>query len=311
MESLDVPAKIHIPYERNLTENENVDNGTKRKYARDKSEDSLQIEQEENNSNLKESVSEGPLKRKKFNENTTTDKFICNDCGAALCKNSHLQDHIIGVHFNLKPFECLQCKKSFTNITKLRYHIENKHQSSSNIDFSGLKCNDCGAFYNSGHKHYLKAHIDEAHKKLNKFECEYCNASFSQKVHLQDHLDRIHDFHKNPTNNFSCSQCETSFENMQHREDHINTVHLKIKPYKCIHCEMSFSQMFRKKQHVNNNHLYPCKRCWEAYYTWNNLRLHVNDVHLELKGQHCRTCKKFPLEKFSCKLHDPSCLLRC
>ena len=59
MESLDVPAKIHIPYERNLTENENVDNGTKRKYARDKSEDSVQIEQGENNSNLKESVSEG------------------------------------------------------------------------------------------------------------------------------------------------------------------------------------------------------------------------------------------------------------
>jgi hypothetical protein len=29
MESLDVPAKIHIPYERNLTENENVENGTK------------------------------------------------------------------------------------------------------------------------------------------------------------------------------------------------------------------------------------------------------------------------------------------
>ena len=39
--------------------NENVENGTKRKYARDKSEDSLQIEQGENNSNLKESVSEG------------------------------------------------------------------------------------------------------------------------------------------------------------------------------------------------------------------------------------------------------------
>ena len=37
MESLDVPAKIHIPYERNLIEKENVENGTKRKYARDKS----------------------------------------------------------------------------------------------------------------------------------------------------------------------------------------------------------------------------------------------------------------------------------
>ena len=89
--------------QRNLTENKNVENGTKRKYVRDKSEDSLKIEQGKNNSNQKQSVFEGTLKRKKFNENTTTDKFICNDCGAALCKNSHLQDYIIGVHFNHKP----------------------------------------------------------------------------------------------------------------------------------------------------------------------------------------------------------------
>jgi hypothetical protein len=59
---------------------------------------------------------------------------------------------------------------------------------------------------------------------------------------------------------------ETSNFNLE--KNAASKVYVDLKSYKCIHSEKSCSQMFRKKQHVNNNHLYPCKRCWEAYYRW-------------------------------------------
>ena len=105
--------------------------------------------------------------------------------------NHPVKDHINGVHFDLMPFECVECKKSFKNTFQLRHHLEENHQRLCIKKLSELlKCNDCETFFLSGHD--FKTHVDEVHKKMNKYNCHYCNASFSQMLHLQDHEDRSH-----------------------------------------------------------------------------------------------------------------------
>jgi KRAB domain-containing zinc finger protein len=188
--------------------------------------------------------------------------------------------------------------------------LEDRHQRHFIKKLSGsLKCDDCETYFLSGHEGYLKAHINAVHKKLNIFRCEYCNSSFSQKLHLDDHKKRSH-FNKKPSQNFLCSECEASFENKEHLGDHMNYNHLKIKTYKCKKCHLSFSQTVQLKQHVNNDHLYPCRKCKVYFSKWDQLETHVNDYHMELKTQRCSECKNFPLKMFGSSVHDENCLLR-
>ena len=99
----------------NFGKNKEMGNIAKRKYGKDPSH----IEQGENISNSKGSVSNVPLKKikldkkivfekKKKNSNKIkksigeVDKLNCKDCGAHFSKKSHIQDHINGIHYNLK-----------------------------------------------------------------------------------------------------------------------------------------------------------------------------------------------------------------
>ena len=77
--NMDVSAKILADQlKQNFGKNKEIESGTKRKCAKDKSK--------------------VPIKKKKFDEKITIGKLIwqfdrlnCNDCGALFCKKSHLQ----------------------------------------------------------------------------------------------------------------------------------------------------------------------------------------------------------------------------
>ena len=83
---------------------------------KDNPKDSVQIGQGENISNSNGSVSNVPPKKMKLNKKIAidkkkkndsrvykeADKVNCKDCGAHFSKKSHVQDHINGIHYNLK-----------------------------------------------------------------------------------------------------------------------------------------------------------------------------------------------------------------
>lgn len=84
-------------------------------------------------------------------------KYACTVCDKKFNRKSNLKDHMI-THSDVKPFSCETCQKRFTNASNLTKH-------------------------------------KQLHENIKKFSCivESCNyKKFSQKIHLQKHMLRIH-----------------------------------------------------------------------------------------------------------------------
>ena len=80
------------------------------------------------------------------------------------------------VHLNLKPYECQQCKNSFTDERNMEQHSKKIH----------LNCTDCD--YSSIWEKRMKIHVETVHQKARTHKCDQCKKSFSQNRHLNTHI---------------------------------------------------------------------------------------------------------------------------
>ena len=69
--------------------------------------------------------------------------------------------------------------------------------------------------------------IHKAHDLLNNHKCDQCDASFSLRESLQNHVNAVHELLKN----HKCSQCERSFSLRHHLQNHISRKHLKLNEF--------------------------------------------------------------------------------
>ena len=136
--------------------------------------------------------------------------FECPECNRRFCNKNefekHKQAHNI-VDLSLRPFNCSQCLKRFTEYRSLKIH---------ELIHSGRKpfqCSVCGKkFTQVGH---LKRH-EKIHTGDKPFSCSKCDKKFIERKGVIVH-ERTHTGDRP----FSCSKCDKRFTTNQNMQKHL------------------------------------------------------------------------------------------
>ena len=89
-------------------------------------------------------------------------------------------------------------------------------------------------------------------QKKKPFQCNDCDASFSQKGHLNRHIKPAHKGIK--SFNFKCNDCDAIFSQKENLKEHIESVHEGKKPFKCNDCDSRFSWKWDLNRHIESVH---------------------------------------------------------
>ena len=119
------------------------------------------------------------------NQDLLGDSWHCKSCGKHFSTKQNLNNHVLAIHRNEKPFQCTLCDKKFTQNISLKTHIRSIH-----FNQKPFECSLCHKTFkqNIG----LQIHIKGVHNKETPFECYLCNKKFTQNANLKTHLKTIH-----------------------------------------------------------------------------------------------------------------------
>ncbi|KAK3599081.1 hypothetical protein CHS0354_024408 [Potamilus streckersoni] len=104
--------------------------------------------------------------------------YRCTFCTYVTPKLSLLKQHV-SIHTG-KTHKCHYCSKSYTEMNKLRSHIQTKHERSLKYP-----CEFCDRCFTS--KGGLQYHMKTIHKKDLKYKCDTCGKGFNQLHHFFCH----------------------------------------------------------------------------------------------------------------------------
>ncbi|XP_063390247.1 zinc finger protein 791-like isoform X2 [Cydia fagiglandana] len=181
--------------------------------------------------------------------------------------------------------KCPICSKSFITDYHLQRHIL-KHVNKK------VKCYICSREFKS--KFFLYEHIRMIHilDKAKFFSCKTCGRTFENedklKVHENSHLST------------QCQLCDKLFVSQRHFDSHMQRHAVKLNLVKsstqiCSFCEKDYANDNQLSLHVNKVHLqikpYACDMCERQFYTESNLSKHKKTHNLKSKEK-CELCKK-------------------
>lgn len=185
-----------------------------------------------------------------------------------------------------KKFACPKCNKHFLSDYFVKRHIL-KHISQK------VKCNPCGTEF--GNKFSLNEHTKYAHVLFQSDyrACKICGRGFAKADKLKHHEKQ----HRNKV----CPLCDKVFKTQTyfdtHMRRHVPKLIVLKKKYEqsCSFCEKECSNDNQLSLHVNKVHLqikpYSCDMCEKQFYTGYNLRYHKK-IHSKFSKEKCNFCSK-------------------
>lgn len=218
--------------------------------------------------------------------------YDCTDCRKRFQSQASLDYHSRNHNPELK-LRCRYCNKKFNRI----YHLTG-HERRNHTFFRPYLCELCGkAFYakldlniHKSIKHkdfgYKIVHKSKGLPKFTSLTCEICDKSCHNKLVYEDHM-RQHHTKDRP---YQCQYCYKKFSVKQYWRVHMKK-HENCKNNKktCPHCDKIFVSTLSMQKHINN-HFDPtkksCDECGELIRA-NNMRHHIEEVHLKLKPHEC------------------------
>lgn len=251
--------------------------------------------------------------------------FQCNRCEESFTLFKPLLRHCQNVHQITRPFKCLHCSKTSSNLRLLIAH-EWKH--TGHLPF---QCADCGLRCKTDAD--LISH-ERVHTREKPYLCAECGKTFSRNSNLLRHLNFLHSESRNQK--YSCSECEKSFKEKgtlrkHQRSKHLmelfrhpcpfcgkmvssstmarhKLIHTGERPFKCTlpECDKVFRSNSEVKRHVLLHHSterpYKCDVCGKGFIKICFLNAHAR-IHSGEKPFNCHICGKAFLKLYSMQRH--------
>ena len=142
-------------------------------------------------------------------KNKSIDKHICSVCQKSYKNKTHLMRHLKIHEQVLRKFPCKFCSATFARKDTLRKHATMLHFR-SNIDMESVRerfaessvCQICGKDFGTDtvkfQNHFFYKLCQQRNKKIveptdkDRYECDQCNKSYTDKTSLQRHVSRKH-----------------------------------------------------------------------------------------------------------------------
>ena len=228
------------------------------------------------------------------------------------------------VHDEIKNFGCQLCNEKFHNGSKLKKHIDEKHNKEKNFEFQeaqlladeieeNIEINDIDIgddleknediFNDTDHKDDKIDKENEASKEP--FKCLNCDKEYTLKHSFRSKLERLK-FHKGVHTflKVKCRFCGKELRSQASLTQHERT-HTGEKPFSCEHCEKSFTSIDALKKH-NNTHSdekpYQCRTCGKMFKSRLGFELHEKQHSTENQIK-CNHCEKTFVFKGGLKVH--------
>ena len=141
-------------------------------------------------------------------------QYLCSSCPKSFQSPHTRRQHENFMHAE-KTKECQECGKMFVSIGFLNAHIGKAHV----VQKKDKICPQCGESFSVLES--LKAHVLR-HTNSRQFTCEVCAKAFLIYTHLEKHMGT----HTLP---FRCDQCNAKFSTKSMLNDHVNKKHEGIK----------------------------------------------------------------------------------
>ena len=123
---------------------------------------------------------------KKIHNGTDTKPHSCSICGDKFIFPNRLKFHMYTKHEKRLEIPCAICHKTFKQKRCLDKHTKHFHGDGE----QGVACQLCDkVLYDS---RVLKNHILAVHEGIKKYKCDFCEAGFSHKVSLSNHIKQCH-----------------------------------------------------------------------------------------------------------------------
>uniref|UniRef100_A0A3Q3Q604 C2H2-type domain-containing protein n=1 Tax=Monopterus albus TaxID=43700 RepID=A0A3Q3Q604_MONAL len=237
---------------------------------------------------------------------------VCKYCGK-VCKSSNSMAFLAHIRTHTsKPFMCKICNFATAQLGDARNHVK-RH-----LGMREYKCDICWAFVMKKH---LSTHLLGKHgvgQRKEKFECELCERSFSEKWALNNHM-KLHSGEKP----YKCAwpSCHYAFLNLSAMKDHYRT-HTE-KSYLCDLCGFAGGTKHaltkHRRQHTSNcaenirKHIlhtgkhegvkmYNCPKCSYATNSPMEFRNHLKENHLDIENPDLAYLHAIVSKSFECRL---------
>lgn len=131
-----------------------------------------------------------------------------------------LQQHMVSHHkTSIQQFNCTKCSASFSTNANLRVHMERHEQGMEH------RCSICENQF--ANELALRAHINQEHHKLSRFDCEICHKTIEPDEDLATHMQK-----HAAVKTHVCEVCNSYFTQKSQYNVHMR-MHTGERPYQC------------------------------------------------------------------------------
>ncbi|KAH3694695.1 zinc finger protein 271-like [Dreissena polymorpha] len=208
--------------------------------------------------------------------------YKCLICQRLCDTKYHVKRHILSHGGSLKPFQCDQCDKSFSQKCDLNRHL-NVHNTARNFT-----CSVCGKSFKRSD--YLAKHERQYCGVLKPFKCQKCHKGFEDENQVRVHTC----MDKNNATLFACENCPETFNTVDALVEH-RKAHMKVETdFQCSKCGKKFTEFMAYVDHFKNHsgeRPYRCDLCQKVFSRNHNLMTHML-IHSQEKKHTCQICAK-------------------